>query len=162
MSMGGPAAASDPASATGGDVAGSGALALDVTRLTKRYPGTVALRDFDFQLREGEIRALLGKNGAGKSTFVEMLSGTVHPDGGAIRVAGREVTIGDAVEAHAQGIATVHQESHLFPDLSVRENITIGRCAHWGVVSRSEQDQVARRRWPRWTHMSTSMRRCPA
>jgi ABC-type sugar transport system ATPase subunit len=117
--------------------------ALEVASLVKRYPGTVALRDFDFRLEPGEVRALLGKNGAGKSTFVEILSGTVRPDGGTIRVDGRDVIIVGPVEARAQGISTVHQESQLFPDLSVRENITIGRCAHWGVISRAQQDGVA-------------------
>jgi ABC-type sugar transport system ATPase subunit len=117
--------------------------ALEVEALLKVYPGTVALRELDFRLEAGEVRALLGKNGAGKSTFVEILSGTVRPDGGTIRVAGREVVIGDPVQARAQGISTVHQEPQLFPDLSVRENITIGRCARWGVISRQEQDRVA-------------------
>lgn len=119
-------------------------LALEVNSLTKRYPGTVALKGLDFQLRAGEVRALLGKNGAGKSTFVEILSGTIAPDAGIIRLDGTVVEIARPLDAHQKGITTVHQEMHLFPELSVRENITIGRGAHWGVVSRNEQDREAR------------------
>jgi len=112
-------------------------------RLSKRYPGTVALRSLDFALRRGEVRALLGKNGAGKSTFVEMLSGTLQPDAGTIQVDGRPVVLTSPVAALGAGIATVHQEFNLFADLSVAENITIGRFSKFGVVSREQAAREA-------------------
>jgi ABC-type sugar transport system ATPase subunit len=112
---------------------------LDVRGLTKIYPGTVALKNLDFQLQRGEIRALLGKNGAGKSTFVEILSGTKKADAGETRICGRLVELGSPVQARQEGISTVHQEFSLFPDLSVLENITLGACARHGVISRKEQ-----------------------
>ena len=112
---------------------------LDVNGLTKIYLGTVALKDLSFQLKRGEVRALLGKNGAGKSTFVEILSGTKKADAGETRVCGRLVQLGSPVQARQEGISTVHQELSLFPDLSVLENITLGACAHHGIISRKEQ-----------------------
>jgi ABC-type sugar transport system ATPase subunit len=119
-------------------------LALAVRGLTKTYPGTVALQDFAFDLRSGEVRALLGKNGAGKSTFVEILSGTINPDSGSVFVGGRKARLGSPVRARAAGIATVHQELSLFPSLSVAENIALGRAASRGVISRREQVAMAR------------------
>jgi ABC-type sugar transport system ATPase subunit len=119
-------------------------LALEVEGLTKSYPSTVALRDFAFQLRAGEVRALLGKNGAGKSTFVEILSGTINPDSGSVLVGGRPARLGSPVRARAAGIATVHQELSLFPSLSVAENITLGRAANHGIVTRRGQVEMAR------------------
>jgi ABC-type sugar transport system ATPase subunit len=119
-------------------------LALAVSGLTKTYPGTTALRDFTFDLRPGEVRALLGKNGAGKSTFVEILSGTIIPDSGSVFVGGKPARLGSPVQARAAGIATVHQELGLFPSLSVAENITLGRAAVHGIVSRRDQVAMAR------------------
>src|ERR1035437_1723049 len=84
-------------------------VALAVRGLTKTYPGTVALQDFAFDLRSGEVRALLGKNGAGKSTFVEILSGTINPDSGSVLVGGKAARLGSPVRARAAGIATVDQ-----------------------------------------------------
>ncbi len=116
---------------------------LEVRGLGKRYPGTVALRALDFTLREGEVSALLGKNGAGKSTFVEILSGTIEPDQGEVLLDGKTLSLRSPVQAHQAGIATVHQEFSHFPDLRVVENITLGRFARFGIVERRRQREVA-------------------
>jgi ABC-type sugar transport system ATPase subunit len=133
---------SEPSPATQGPPVSD--LALEVQGLTKTYPSTVALRALAFELRAGEVRALLGKNGAGKSTFVEILSGTINPDSGSVLVGGKLARLGSPVRARAAGIATVHQELSLFPSLSVAENITLGRAASRGIVSRREQVEMAR------------------
>jgi ABC-type sugar transport system ATPase subunit len=143
---GGPGGTSSTTVASGSDLAPAGDAppALEVHELTKVYPGTVALREFEFMLRPGEVRAVLGKNGAGKSTFVEILSGTMQADGGRVIVAGRPATIASPLAARAVGIATVHQEPSLFPALSVAENLTLGRAARRGIVSAREQLRQAR------------------
>ncbi len=116
---------------------------LRVRGLRKTYPGTIALKGLDFDLRAGEVRALLGKNGAGKSTFVEILSGTLIPDEGNVLIEGRPVKFSSPSQAREVGIATVHQDLHLFPELSALENITIGRCSRHGVISRRAQQREA-------------------
>jgi len=100
---------------------------LTLEKVTKQYPGVVALDNVDFSLDKGEVRALLGKNGAGKSTLVKILSGAVRPDSGEIRVDDKPVTIQSPRDAFAQGICTVYQEMSLVPGLTVAENITLGR-----------------------------------
>jgi len=117
----------------------SSAYVLRVRGLRKTYPGTIALKGLDFDLQAGEVRALLGKNGAGKSTFVEILSGTIRPDAGDVQIDGRSVTLGSPTQARDEGISTVHQDLSLFPELSARENITIGRCSRYGVISFRQQ-----------------------
>ena len=119
-------------------------LALEASRLSKSYPGVVALSDFDLTLAPGEVRALLGKNGAGKSTFTEILSGVIQPTAGEIRIRGERVHFSSPLGARDHGIASVHQDLRLFSDLSVRENITIGRGARYGVISRRRQAAEAR------------------
>lgn len=97
--------------------------------LTKRFPGVVALRDVTFELREGEIHALCGENGAGKSTLIKLLSG-IHPQGsyeGVLEVDGRPAAFGGVRDAEAAGIAVITQEFALVEDLSVAENIFLGR-----------------------------------
>jgi rhamnose transport system ATP-binding protein len=78
-------------------------------------------------LRGGEVHALLGENGAGKSTLVKVLAGVYQPDSGTLTVAGREVTLHGPAAARAAGIAVIYQEPTLFPDLTVAENMFIGR-----------------------------------
>ncbi|MCG5221006.1 sugar ABC transporter ATP-binding protein [Streptosporangium sp. KLBMP 9127] len=101
--------------------------AVAVHGLVKRYPGVQALDGVDLSLAAGEVRALLGKNGAGKSTLVKILSGAVRPDAGRIHIGGRQVELPSPAVAREQGIATVHQELSLVPELSVAENILLGR-----------------------------------
>ena len=95
--------------------------------LTKRFPGVVALDGVDFAARGGEIHALMGENGAGKSTLIKALTG-VHPrDAGEAFVDGKPVHPRSPREAEAAGISTVYQEVNLIPDISVAENICLGR-----------------------------------
>jgi len=114
---------------------------LALEKVTKQYPGVVALDNVDFTLERGEVRALLGKNGAGKSTLVKILSGAVHPDSGTIRIDSRPVTIADPKEAFKQGIYTVYQEMSLVPGLTVAENILLGRWPRQRVLGLSVIDR---------------------
>jgi ABC-type sugar transport system ATPase subunit len=118
--------------------------AVEVHELTKRYPGTVALNRLNFSIRHGEVRALVGKNGAGKSTFVEILSGTIQPDTGTIWVNGQKIEISTPAIAQSVGFATVHQEFSLFPDLTVAENMLLNRRSRYGVVSHRKMVVEAR------------------
>jgi inositol transport system ATP-binding protein len=100
---------------------------LRVTGIAKRYPGVQALDDVSFELRAGEIHGLLGENGAGKSTLLKILSGAETADAGTIAIDGRQQTFTSPQDAQALGIATIYQELNLLPNLSVAENVFIGR-----------------------------------
>lgn len=100
---------------------------LSARGIGKVYPGVVALSGVGIDLRPGEIHALLGENGAGKSTLINILSGTVQPTAGTIVSAGAAVTIATPRQAQDLGISTVHQEQSLAPNLTVIENIFLGR-----------------------------------
>ena len=95
--------------------------------MSKHFGGIAALSDVHFELRAGEIHALMGENGAGKSTFVKILSGVLSSDEGAITIAGRPVSFASVREAEAEGIAIIHQELNLVPELTVADNIFLGR-----------------------------------
>ncbi|MBI1173062.1 ATP-binding cassette domain-containing protein [bacterium] len=99
---------------------------LALADVSKVFGGTVALKDASFELRRGEVLALLGENGAGKSTCVKLLAGVHAPTSGRVLVDGRPVTFRSPHDAQAAGIAVMHQHPGLFPDLSVAENIYIG------------------------------------
>jgi D-xylose transport system ATP-binding protein len=102
---------------------------LSAHSLTKRFPGVVALREVNFELQAGEIHALCGENGAGKSTLIKLLAG-IHPHGsyeGELRVDGRPVAFRGIRDAEAAGIAVITQEFALVDELSVAENIFLGR-----------------------------------
>ncbi|MFJ9770659.1 sugar ABC transporter ATP-binding protein [Kitasatospora sp. NPDC101157] len=100
---------------------------LEVRGIRKEFPGVVALDGVDFRLFPGEVHALMGENGAGKSTLIKVLTG-VHPsDGGEVVLAGEQVWIAGPLQAQEAGISTVYQEVNLCPNLSVAENIFIGR-----------------------------------
>ncbi|HEX5148757.1 MAG TPA: sugar ABC transporter ATP-binding protein [Candidatus Limnocylindrales bacterium] len=91
--------------------------------ISKRFAATAALTDVSLELLPGEVHALVGENGAGKSTLVKILAGVHQPDAGEIRLDGEPVTVNDPAAARRLGIAVVHQEPKLFPDLSVAENV---------------------------------------
>lgn len=93
----------------------------------KAYPGVLALDAVDFSLQPGEVRALLGKNGAGKSTLIKILGGTERLNSGRLRVTGEEVHFRNPSDAIQAGIATVHQELASIPEMTVAENISLGR-----------------------------------
>ncbi|MGW2521043.1 sugar ABC transporter ATP-binding protein [Streptomyces sp. NPDC001617] len=100
---------------------------LEMTGIVKEFPGVRALSDVDFRLFPGEIHALMGENGAGKSTLIKVLTGVYSLDGGTITLEGKSVLFGSPLQAQQAGISTVYQEVNLCPNLSVAENIFIGR-----------------------------------
>jgi rhamnose transport system ATP-binding protein len=93
----------------------------------KHFGAVAALRRAQLELRAGEVHALVGENGAGKSTIVKILAGVHQPDSGQVLLNGEPVEFGNAAAAQAAGIAVIYQEPTLFPDLSVAENIFMGR-----------------------------------
>ena len=100
---------------------------LSLSHAAKTFGPVVALADGTIDIRAGEIHALIGENGAGKSTLVKILAGLHHPDSGDFRVGGESVEFRNVADSKAAGIAVIYQEPTLFPDLSVAENIFMGR-----------------------------------
>lgn len=117
---------------------------LEMHAISKRFDMTQALDTVSLQLYPGEIQALLGENGAGKSTLIKIMTGIHTPDSGEILLDGRLITVRSPVEAQAYGIAAIHQEPMIFPDLNVAENIFIshrnrGRIIHWRQMVREAE-----------------------
>jgi ribose transport system ATP-binding protein len=100
---------------------------LSLTGISKQFPGVKALDNIDFSLLAGEVHALMGENGAGKSTLINIISGLLQPTSGRICVAGEEVVFASAIQAQKAGISTITQEFNLVPQLTVAENIFLGR-----------------------------------
>ena len=100
---------------------------LQMKGIDKKFPGVLALNGVDFTLRKGEIHALMGENGAGKSTLIKVLTGVYQKDGGEITMEGETVSIRSPQDAQNKGISTVYQEITLCPNLTVAENMFIGR-----------------------------------
>jgi ABC-type sugar transport system ATPase subunit len=110
---------------------------LALSGVTKRFGGVCALDHVDFDLREGEIHALLGENGAGKSTLIKILGGIHAPDAGSMSIRGRSADIRGVSDANRFGIRLIHQELSLAPNLTVAENIFLGRePTHFGLLAR--------------------------
>ncbi len=99
---------------------------LDATGVSKRFGAVIALRNASLRVGRGEIVALMGANGAGKSTFVKILTGVLKPDSGHVRIRGTEVHVGSPAEARRTGLVPVYQESSLIPDLSIEDNLRLG------------------------------------
>lgn len=115
-------------------------IGLTIRRATKLYPGTRALDRVDFDIRMGAVNVLVGENGAGKSTLMKVIAGVEALTEGTIEIDGKPVAIRNKDDAVANGIGIVFQELNLFPDLSVAENVFIGRePLRWGI----EVDQTA-------------------
>jgi ribose transport system ATP-binding protein len=100
---------------------------LQLHAIVKRFPGVLALNNVGLGVVPGEVHALLGENGAGKSTLIKVISGVYRPDAGTIQVDGRPVDIRTPHDAQALGISTIYQEFTLAPDMTVAENIFLGR-----------------------------------
>jgi ABC-type sugar transport system ATPase subunit len=117
--------------------------------VTKRFGGVTAVENVDFDLRPGEVHALVGENGAGKSTLMKMVHGLYTPDEGTLEVGDRAVEFSSPRDAESAGIAMIPQELDLFPELSVTENLFVGRHrprTGWGGLDRSAMRAEARRR----------------
>ncbi len=136
---------------------------LRMTGISKRFTAVRALSEVDFRLLPGEIHALLGENGAGKSTLIKVLTGVYERDAGTVELDGEPIEITSPHHAQQLGISTVYQEVNLCPNLTVAENIFLGR----ELTSAGPDDQLAQdppdraAAWSRgsaWT--STSACRC--
>src|SRR4030043_1719742 len=103
---------------------------LVMTAICKTFPGVHALDDVDFSLKMGEIHCLIGENGAGKSTLIKVLTGVDYPDAGKITLDGKEIHVRSPQHAQDLGISTVYQEINLCMNLSIAENILLGREPH--------------------------------
>jgi len=99
---------------------------LEMNNITKIFPGVKALDGVSFNLKKGEIHALMGENGAGKSTFIKVLTGVHQPDGGEIILDGKAVKMPNPLVAATHGIAAIYQHLAAYPDLTVAENIFMG------------------------------------
>ena len=100
---------------------------IELVGIAKQFGAVQALRGVDLNLYPGEVHALVGENGAGKSTLVKILAGIYRPDAGSIKIDGQVVELHNPAQARNAGIAVIHQEPTLFPDLNVAENVYMGR-----------------------------------
>ena len=117
---------------------------LQMKNIQKYFPGVHALDNAQLEVRAGEVMALVGENGAGKSTLMKVLTGVYQKDEGEIDIDGKPVEIHDTRDAQALGIAIIHQELNLMQDLTVAENIFIGREPMSGIVlNKRKQNQDA-------------------
>ncbi len=109
---------------------------LDAKAVSKSLGAVLALRDASLRVNKGEIVALMGANGAGKSTFVKILTGALQPDSGHVRIKGRDSRVGSPAEARQSGLVPVYQEPSLIPDLDVADSLRLGNTPaeafrHW-------------------------------
>ena len=100
---------------------------VEMRGITKTFPGVVALDNVTFQVRPGEVHAVVGENGAGKSTLMKLLAGVYQPDSGEIIINGEVVRIASPHDAQDLGVSIIYQELNLLPDMSVAENVFLGR-----------------------------------
>lgn len=114
-----------PTDATTGAVGGEPFVV--ASGLAMAFGGVEVLRDVDLDIRPGEVHAIIGENGAGKSTLMKILAGHLKPTRGTIRIDGQPVVLNGPVDAEHRGIVLVHQEILLAPDLTVAQNIYLGR-----------------------------------
>ncbi|SVD39267.1 uncharacterized protein METZ01_LOCUS392121, partial [marine metagenome] len=121
-------------------------LRLRIDRVVKRFGTTVALDGVSFEVAVGEVHALIGENGAGKSTLMKVLSGAHRPDAGSLTLDGQLFEPNDPLHARNFGVAMIYQELNLAPDLSVEENILLGRePATLGWINHGERRRLAKR-----------------
>lgn len=119
--------------------------ALTLRGISKEFPGVKALSEVSLDLYPGQVTALVGENGAGKSTIVKILTGIYQPNAGTIEVDGQETHFHNALAASAAGVTAIHQETVLFDDLSVAENIFIGHAprGRFGLIDRARMNAEA-------------------
>jgi ABC-type sugar transport system ATPase subunit len=118
--------------------------ALDMRGISKTFPGVKALSNVNFAVKFGTVHAVVGENGAGKSTLMKVLNGSYAPTAGTIRVNGAQVRMRRPADAQALGIRMVHQEINLIPDLTVAENVYLGRMpGKWTYLRKGEMVRKA-------------------
>ena len=122
-----------------------------LSNISKRFPGVRALSGVSLDLFPGEVVALIGENGAGKSTLVKIMTGILQPSEGSLMLDGRPVTLSSAHDAFAQGITAIHQETVLFDDLTVAENIFLGHAPRnrlggidWRATARQAREALSK------------------
>lgn len=114
--------------------------------IAKSFPGVIALEEVDFSLRKGEIHALMGENGAGKSTLIKVLTGVEQPDTGTIQLDGISIQVRSPQHSQELGISTVYQEVNLCTNISVAENIMLGREPYrFGSIDWRKMNELAHR-----------------
>jgi len=119
---------------------------LTMSNISKFFPGVNALENVDFSLKRGEVHALLGENGAGKSTLIKVLTGVEHPDTGKIELNGEAIQPRSPQHSQEIGISTVYQEVNLCTNISIAENIMLGREPHrFGSIDRKKMNELASR-----------------
>ena len=117
---------------------------LEMRGIDKSFPGVHALKNVSLELRKGEVLALLGENGAGKSTLIKILGGAYLSNAGDILIEGQSIQTQSPTDAQHAGVSIIYQEFNLVPDLTVRENIFLGReKTRIGFVSAVEERQQA-------------------
>ena len=118
---------------------------LAARNISRQYPGTLALDRVSFQVHSGRVHALMGQNGAGKTTLMRILAGEEQPTSGDLEMAGRTVRLTSARDAAAQGIAMIHQDLSLLPNLSVADNLFLGReRTRFGIIRGRAQERHCR------------------
>jgi ABC-type sugar transport system ATPase subunit len=116
-------------------VGGPNGLALRVQNISKNFPGVKALGDVSFELRAGEVHGLVGANGAGKSTFIRILSGAHAPDSGSIEISGAAIDFDDPRQLRNAGVAAIYQELTIVPEMSVLSNVFLGALPRKGLFT---------------------------
>ena len=120
---------------------------IEMSGISKAFSGNVVLNDVSFEVKPGEIHALMGENGAGKSTMMKILTGIHQRDAGVIKVNGQEVNCKSPQDAEDLGIAVIHQELNILPDLSVTENLFLGKEKTYplfGILKKKEMHEEAK------------------
>lgn len=121
---------------------------IEMTGITKAFDGNVVLKDVEFSLQKGEIHALMGENGAGKSTMMKILTGIYPRDAGEVRVRGELVDYKGPKESEQAGIAVIHQELNILPHLTVAENLFLGKektFGKTGILKTKEMNEEAKK-----------------
>ena len=123
-----------------------GDVIVSMEHITKEFPGVKALDDVKFNLRAGEVMALLGENGAGKSTLMKILSGVYSLDQGSLKIFGKDYSSLTPSSAREAGVAIIHQELNMCKDLTVAQNMFLGREERKGfVLNNSNMEDIARK-----------------
>ncbi|WP_127497588.1 sugar ABC transporter ATP-binding protein [Paenibacillus glycanilyticus] len=124
---------------------------IEMKGIHKAFGGNQVLSGVDFDLVAGEVHALMGENGAGKSTLMNILTGLHAKDEGTVLIEGKETYFANPKEAERNGIAFIHQELHVWPDMTVLENLFIGRemSGNWGLLKERKMRELAKEQFKR-------------